>query len=408
MHKKFGLFTENNKMLDFLSYFDIIVTPLLRKKQNVIFHRNCIFRVNGCNFLKKEVHSVRKLKRFALKRKVLLIRAAAAILPMIMLLLLSQTAFAKNTYVITDGDRVFTYTTSATDPRKVLGEAGLELDEDDTYTTQVENGTSEITVRRSQTIYINYHGEELDATSHGETVEQLLVRLNLSLGENDTTSWPLSDETFDGMRLRVEQVIHQEQTYTATIPYSSSCCYDPSLPEGMEVIVTEGKDGELLCTANVTYVNGEEISRNVLSQTVTRNAVDEVVVIGTGLSAASATDADMPIITENLIILPDGEVLTYVGSATCHATAYYNRGTTATGTTAQSGVVAVDPRFIPFGTRMFIITDDGEYIYGIGTAEDAGDDNIVGSRIDLWFPTRDECIIFGYRSCTVYFLGPVT
>ena len=84
---------------------------------------------------------MRKLKRFALKRKVLLIRAAAAILPMIMLLLLSQTAFAKNTYVITDGDRVFTYTTSATDPRKVLGEAGLELDEDDTYTTQVENGT---------------------------------------------------------------------------------------------------------------------------------------------------------------------------------------------------------------------------------------------------------------------------
>ena len=68
----------------------------------------------------------------------------------------------------------------------------------------------------------------------------------------------------------------------------------------------------------------------------------------------------------------------------------------------------MDPRFIPFGTRMFIITDDGEYIYGIGTAEDAGDDNIVGSRIDLWFPTRDECIIFGYRSCTVYFLGPVT
>ena len=57
---------------------------------------------------------------------------------------------------------------------------------------------------------------------------------------------------------------------------------------------------------------------------------------------------------------------------------------------------------------MFIITDDGEYIYGIGTAEDAGDDNIIGSRIDLWFPTREECIQFGFRTCTIYFLGPVT
>lgn len=350
---------------------------------------------------------MRKLKRFALQRKVLLIRAAALLLPMAVVLLLSQTAFAKNTYVITDGDRVFTYTTTATDPRKVLGEAGLELDEDDTYTTQVENGTAEITVRRSQTIHINYHGEEMTATSHGETVEALLVRLNLSLGANDTASWPMGEETFDGMRLRVEQIIHQDQTYTAAIPYSTSRCYDPSLPEGMEIVVTQGKDGELLCTATVTYVNGEEVSRNVLSQTVTRNAVEEVVVIGTGLSTDPATDADMPIITDNLIILPNGEVLTYVDSTTCHATAYYNRGTTATGTTAQSGVVAVDPSFIPFGTRMFIITDDGEYIYGIGTAEDAGDGNIIGSRIDLWFPTRDECIQFGYRNCTVYFLGPI-
>lgn len=342
-----------------------------------------------------------KRKSHAIKRKVLFI-----LIPMVFLLL-SQTAFAKNTYVITDGDRVFTYTTSATDPRKVLGEAGLELDEDDTYTTQVENGTSEITVRRNQTIYINYRGDEIVATSYGETVKELLVRLNLSLGENDTASWPLDDETFDGMRLRVEQVIHQEQTYTAAIPYQTSRCYDPSLPEGMEVVVTQGKDGELLCTATVTYVNGQEISRNVLRQTVTHNAVDEVLVIGTGLSAGPATDADMPIITDNLIILPNGEVLTYVDSTTCHATAYYNRGTTATGTTAQSGVVAVDPRYIPFGTRMFIITDDGEYIYGIGTAEDAGDGNIIGSRIDLWFPTREECIQFGYRTCTVYFLGPI-
>ena len=67
--------------------------------------------------------------------------------------------------------------------------------------------------------------------------------------------------------------------------------------------------------------------------------------------------------------------------------------------------MAVDPRFIPYGTRMFIITDDGEYVYGIATAEDAGDSNIVGNRIDLWFSTKAECIRFGYRECTIYFLG---
>ena len=163
-----------------------------------------------------------KLKRFASKRKVLLFRSFAVLIPLFLIMLLVQPVFATNTYVITDGDRVFTYTTSATDPRQVLGEAGLELDEDDTYTTQAGTGGQEITVRRSQTIYINYYGEDMTATSHGETIGQLLTRLNLSVGENDTISWPLSDETYDGMRLRVESVIRQEQTYTTTIPHTTS------------------------------------------------------------------------------------------------------------------------------------------------------------------------------------------
>ena len=347
-----------------------------------------------------------KLKRFASKRKVLLIRTFAILIPMFLILLLSQTAFAKNTYVITDGDRVFTYTTSATDPRQVLGEAGLELDENDTYTTQEANGTSEITVCRNQIIYINYYGEEMTATSNGGSVEQLLRRLNLFLGENDTISWPLDDNTFDGMRLRVENVIHQEQTYTTTIPHTTRYCYDPSLPEGVEQVVVAGVDGELLCTATVTYINREEVNRTVLTQIQNRNPVEEVIAIGTGLATDPASDAHMPIITDNMIILPNGEVLTYVGTTTGRATAYHLRGTTATGTSAQEGVVAVDPRFIPYGTRMFIISNDGEYVYGIAAAEDAGDENIVGNRIDVWFPTKSQCVQFGYRECTIYILGP--
>ena len=350
---------------------------------------------------------MRILKRFASKRKVLFIRTAAILFPMVLvLLLLSQTAFAENTYVITDGDRVFTYTTSATDPMKVLGEAGLELDEDDTYTTQPGIGGSEITVRRGQTIYIDYYGEEMVATSFGETVEELLTRLNISPEESDNLSWPLSDYTFDGMKIRIERVVYQDQTYTTTVPHGVIYCCDDTLPEGMEVIVTPGVDGEVLCTATVTYVNGVETNRTVLTQTVTQSPVTEVVAKGTGLAAQPASDAHMPIIGNGTITLPTGEVLTYTGYTQGGATAYYNQGTTATGTVAQEGVVAVDPSFIPHGTRMFIITNDGEYIYGIATAEDAGDSNIIGRRIDLWFRTREECIQFGYRECTIYFLGP--
>jgi 3D (Asp-Asp-Asp) domain-containing protein len=68
------------------------------------------------------------------------------------------------------------------------------------------------------------------------------------------------------------------------------------------------------------------------------------------------------------------------------------------------GTVAVDPRYIPYGTRMFIIANDGSYVYGISEAEDCGG-AIKGDRVDLYFPTYAECMEFGWRNCTIYFLG---
>ena len=68
------------------------------------------------------------------------------------------------------------------------------------------------------------------------------------------------------------------------------------------------------------------------------------------------------------------------------------------------GTVAVDPSLIPYGTRMFIVSNDGLYVYGIGTAEDCGG-AIRGKRVDLYYPTLSECYAFGRRDCTIYFLG---
>ena len=76
---------------------------------------------------------------------------------------------------------------------------------------------------------------------------------------------------------------------------------------------------------------------------------------------------------------------------------------TATGTKARVGAIAVDPKVIPYGTKMFIVTEDGEYVYGEATAEDCGG-AIKGNRIDLFFDTVEECYAFGARMCQVYFL----
>lgn len=345
------------------------------------------------------------LKMFALERKNLFIRVAAlVIIPLLLVLLLSQPVFAETTYVITDGSRILVYTTTATDPETILDEAGLALGADDTYTTQANDGISGITVQRGQTIFINYYGKEMEVTSYGETVEALLTRLNLSWGEDDVISLDLDQDTFDGMEFSISSVLQVEQTYSSVVPFERIRCTDASLPEGETAILTEGVNGTSTCTAMVTYINGVETDRTVISERITAQPVSEVVAVGTGYE--EEVRSDLPIIDENTITLPTGEVLTYTKMITSLATAYCDKGLTATGTQARVGAIAVDPRRIPYGTRLFIMSTDGEYIYGVATAEDTGSrKHIVGTRIDLHYDTKAECVQFGARDCLVFFLG---
>ena len=335
-------------------------------------------------------------------------RAVALILPVALLATsLSRNVMAKTTYVITDGDQVVTYSTYATDPEYVLDEAGFALSDLDTYTTNQTEGVSEITVQRSQQITIDNCGEPIVVTSYGETVEQLLQRVGISCDGDYEVSPSKDTATFDGMEIAVRWVFTDRQTYTEEIPYEVSYCEDPALQEGEEKILVQGQNGQMCSTADVVYSNGCEVSRTVVDQTVTVEPVTQVVAVGTG--AGSQKPTDELTIGDGYIVLPTGEVLTYTHTDQYTATAYTSwiddmTGTTATGTKARVGAIAVDPKQIPYGTRMFIVTNDGEYIYGIATAEDCGG-AIKGKRIDLFFDTEAECWQFGVRKITVYFLG---
>ena len=170
-----------------------------------------------------------------------------------------------------------------------------------------------------------------------------------------------------------------------------------------------GQDGELLCTAEVTYFNGRETRRRMLDATQTIAPVTQIVAQGTAQAQEAPEKSDMPIIGDGYILMPSGEVLTYYKTDNVTATGYTHTDAgcdqiTATGTTVHYGTVAVDPRFIPYGTRMLIVSHDGERYYGIATAEDCGG-AIKRDKMDLYFPTYEECIEFGRRRCTIYFLG---
>jgi 3D (Asp-Asp-Asp) domain-containing protein len=80
------------------------------------------------------------------------------------------------------------------------------------------------------------------------------------------------------------------------------------------------------------------------------------------------------------------------------ATAYTWTGNrTATGTWPRVGTIAVDPKVIPLGTKMYV---EG---YGYGVAEDTGS-AIVGYKIDVYLPSRAEALKFGRRMVRITLL----
>lgn len=358
------------------------------------------------------------------KRTTMLIRAVAMMLPAFCIVsLLTQTVFAKNTYRITDGDRVFLHTTFATDPAAILTEAGLELSTDDLYTTQNTTGISKINVQRKQTVTVDQWGVTSQISTYGETVESLLERLKLKLTDDDAVSHPMETQTFDGMTLTITRTTTYEETYTVAIEHDVVYCYDATLKDGEQRTLTAGADGQRLRTERVRLINGVEQERTVLQDELISQPTTAIIAVGTytedmapnadpskndTTSEVSVPTDGKPVIGDGTITTPEGEVLTFSYAAIFKATAYTHTDPgcnewTATGTHVRVGTVAVDPRVIPYGTKMYIVSNDGRYIYGVAVAEDCGG-AIKKNRIDLYFETDSECIQFGIRNCTIYFL----
>ena len=100
------------------------------------------------------------LPLFAARRRNIFLYVCAIAVPLVFLVtMLSQSVFAQNTFVITDGDQVIEHTTYASDPAMALNEAGVEADPDLYYTIQSEDGVYDITVNRDDAVTVWNCGE---------------------------------------------------------------------------------------------------------------------------------------------------------------------------------------------------------------------------------------------------------
>ncbi|HBI93636.1 MAG TPA: hypothetical protein DDY58_15140, partial [Terrisporobacter glycolicus] len=93
-----------------------------------------------------------------------------------------------------------------------------------------------------------------------------------------------------------------------------------------------------------------------------------------------------------------GSSMNVARKLTVKAYAYTGGGYTATGTKAKYGTLAVDPKVIPYGTKVYIKELDKVF-----TAEDCGG-GIKGNKVDIYMNSQSACRNWGVKTITLQIL----
>ena len=241
---------------------------------------------------------------------------------------------------------------------------------------------------------------------------QVLDRLNIELGKHDLISKKTDAAVESGDSIVINRVKITYKKKTESIPYSKTRQANPKMAKGTEAVTTAGKNGSTVYTYKLTSIDGAKPTSELV-KTKTTQPVTQVTSYGTRVPAPALSGLSQSRDYITNIDDEKGTITTVSGSTysvrrklTCSATAYtaHAGARTATGRKAAVGVIAVDPRVIPYGSRMYIQTTNGSMLYGIAVAGDCGG-GIKGNSIDLYFNTLSQCYSFGRRMCTVYVLG---
>ena len=158
----------------------------------------------------------------------------------------------------------------------------------------------------------------------------------------------------------------------------------------------------------VSQGNINQVAENVLRQQVGKTITDKAAPYEKELAVLASLFNNQSLETKgvrdnnSLTGAPENYKRVLNMTATAYAPGTLDNGKwknqTYAGGTVRHGVVAVDPRVIPMGTKLWV---EG---YGEAVAEDQGS-AIKGNRIDLAFDKRSDALDYGIQNVKIYVLN---
>lgn len=210
------------------------------------------------------------------------------------------------------------------------------------------------------------------------------------LSQDVVTQETTSQET-ERISYRIE-IVDQE------IPYDTRYVESDKLLPGKSEMQEKGEKGISRQVLKTFEAGGQIIDQQVQSSIELKSPKREVV-----LRNSKPVPTKRVVIKNSLPTAEEGLDLAKMKisqTLSVESTAYtYTGNKTASGVEPRKGLIAVDPKVIAMGSKVYI---EG---YGYAIAADTGG-AIRGNRIDVFFPTLRQCMDWGRRPVRIYVIQP--
>ncbi len=306
-------------------------------------------------------------------------------------------AMSKQVSIVDDKGEEISFITYASNTAEVLAEKNVTLGHWDETSipldAKVKHGDT-IYVYRSKIVTFENGNERSVQITAKPTVKAFLESYGIDPEGSIKTNVALNDKVTENMEICVTYIEEKFVDAEEVVNYNTQKIANSTMLSGTSKTIKEGSDGLVDRVYREYYENGELVSRDVVEETVKVAAVDSVVEYGTKPRQSIAYSG---------VKVSRGSEYRYSDCIEMTATAYCTGTHTATGMRVRYGVVAVDPRVIPLGSRLYIESANGTWIYGTAVAADTGG-AVKGNIIDLYVESYSEAINFGRRKAKVYIL----
>ncbi len=289
-----------------------------------------------------------------------------------------------------------------------LSAVAVKLEDEDVVSPSLnvypEDGET-IEVKRAFDVTVKADNKKYDVKMAEGTVADALEKAEVTVDEDDIVSKSLDSQIKADTVVKVSRVSYKTKKIVKSIPYKTITKKTKKMYKGRKKTIRKGVKGKKLCTYKVKYVDGKVAKTTLVKSKVTKKSVSKKVKVGTKKRRKKRTISWLK--TPSNIILKNGRPTKYKKIMRGTATAYGPQdGTmTSTGRRAKPGYVAVNPKIIPYGTKMYIVSADGKYNYGYAIAADTGGACRQGRiLVDLFFPSASQCRQFGRRGVKIYIL----